>query len=190
MRHRAASLLLVPLAALGACAKRAAPPPPSTGPTPSTVRVVTGNQQTITFSGVSEDEASNTTLDVPVDRAWPLLPSVYQELGVDFTTLDQRNRRIANDALRARRTLGGTPLTRYVDCGSSGEGARAATYDVVFSVATQLTPAGEGKTAVATLVQATARSPMHSNSEVTCGSTRQLERRIAALLRVKAAAAQ
>ena len=179
MRH-AFTLLSVLLAA---CASQRAQSPDS-GTTQRTVRVV-GTEGTLSMATVATPNSAVAALDAPPDRVWALLPAVYQELGLDFTTLDPSRRLIGNDGLVVRRKLKDVPLTRYLNCGGGQEGPNAARYDVTMSIFTRLSPTSEGGTSVATMVGALARSPLFTNSVVNCSSTRRLEDRIATLLRVK-----
>jgi hypothetical protein len=86
------------------------------------------------------------------------------------------------DDHRARRTLGGAPLTRYLSCGDSQLGPNAATYEILLDARTQLLSEPGGATTVRTAVRATARSPHGSGAVLQCSSTGALEARVAAEL--------
>jgi ribulose 1,5-bisphosphate carboxylase large subunit-like protein len=127
-------------------------------------------------------------LPLAVDSVWALMPAVYTELGIDFTTLDQKNRVIGNDALHARQRLGKMPLSRYVSCGTDNGRDNADSYAVTMAVRTQLVAGSGSGTTVATTLHATARSLLFNSGDVACASTQRLEDQIAKLLKEKAGA--
>ena len=184
MRHAFAPALLLSLVH-AACASRQPAPTPGSGQTQNTTRVVMSDGRNLTIPTVTNTTGSAATVEAPVERAWQLLPAVYQELGIDYTSIDQTRFTIGNPGLRVRGKLGRESLTRYVDCGSGQLGAYAASYDVTLSLVTQLTPAPDNKTAITSVLQAKAKSPIHSTGDIACASTHRLENRIATLLRVK-----
>ena len=183
LRH--ATALLLPLT-LAACAgSQAGPDPvPSASPTQTTTRIDTEVGQ-VAFVATGERFDTSTEIDAPVDRVWAVLPAVYQELGVEYTTIESSSHRIGNSALLVRRQLGRTPLQRLLDCGTGQLGPNAASYQVAMSVFTQLAPAVGGGTTAVTNVEASARPVSLSGNPVTCGSTRLLEKQIATLVHVK-----
>jgi hypothetical protein len=181
---------LVPLVslALAACAGKpgGATPAAEPGPMSSTTHVI-GNGDVMGITTTSDSRGALKTVAVPIERAWEALPATYAAVGVDYTTLDKRQWVIGNDGLKARRRLGGVPLTRLVNCGGTDGNPNAATYEVTLSVFTQLIPAGAGETTVRTTVQGPAKSLSFTTDAVNCASTRVLEDRIAGTLAVEAA---
>jgi hypothetical protein len=122
------------------------------------------------------------TIAAPLDTAWSVMVAVYNELGIEPTTLLHDTYTIGNRALKVRRSIGGTPLSRYIDCGSgTGVGPNADYWNVDMTVITQLAPAGEGRTHVQTVVEASARPVSLGSNPVVCSTTSQLEKRIARL---------
>ena len=193
MRHRAHTLCVSFAAALtaAACGGASRAPAVPEVQTENTVRVLSGAGErggqlvtTSSYRGVAD------AVDVPVDSAWGLLPAVYTELGVDFTTLDQTNRVIGNDALRAPQRLGKVPLSRYVSCGTDNGRDNADSYVVTMAVRTQLLPGSGSQTTVASAVTATARSLLFNSGDVACASTQRLEDEIAKRLKARVGAGQ
>lgn len=186
MRRRHSALCLTLALAAAACGgSRAAVD--TGGDTQSTVRVLSGaGERSGVLTTTSSYRGLVDALEVRADSAWRLMPAVYTELGIDFTTLDQSRRLIGNDALRVRQRLGRVPLSRYVACGTDNGRDKADSYVVTMAVRTQLAPdsAGSGTT-VATTVQATARSLLFNSGDVACASTQRLEDQIAKTLRAK-----
>jgi hypothetical protein len=153
------------------------------------VRVVNGaGTGGAPLTTTSSYQALVDALPAPADRVWALMPQVYQELGVDFTTLDQSTRTIGNEALKVRQRIGKEPLSRYVSCGSADGRENADSYDVTMRVSTQVVPADSASSRVVTAVTATARSRLFSSGDVACSSTQLLEGRIAEAVKSKAGA--
>jgi hypothetical protein len=66
------------------------------GESQSTVRVVNGaGAGSATLTTTSSYQALVDALPASADSVWALMPQVYQELGVDFTTVDQSTARSA-----------------------------------------------------------------------------------------------
>jgi hypothetical protein len=120
-----------------------------------------------------------------IDRIWAVLPAVYDSLQIPVTDRDETEHRIGNQGLRVRGRLGGVPLTRYFNCGSSQGGPNAETYQLHISVLTFARAQGPA-TAMATTLQATARPVTLSGEAVQCSSTGALENRIVAMVRERA----
>ena len=179
---RRVNLMMVSFAAL-ACSSAprtpaAAPPPPEVIPTSSgTLRVE------------RERLASGGRIDASVEEAWKVVISVYHDLGIEPTTLISETHTIGNESLKVRRSLGGTPLSRYLSCGSAtGVGPNADYYNVQMAVMTYLVGAGAGLTDVKSVVEATAAPVSLGSNPVVCSSTTALEARIAKMIQERVAA--
>ena len=190
MRHRRAALRLTTIVALTSACGGARAPAVADSQSQSTVRVgnhVGGQQaQMITTSNY---RGLVDVLAAPPDSVWRLLPAVYGELGIDYSTLDQTGRVIGNDALRLRNRLGKVPLSRYVACGTDNGRENADSYAVTMSVRTWVLPdSASAGTTVATSVHATARSLLFNSGDVACSSTQRLEAQISELVKARAGA--
>lgn len=175
--------ILVPLVIMG-CASAGAgpavtPPPPQIIETPggTPLRV---EQQAIVSGG---------NVLMPIDSAWKTIIQVYQELGIEPTTLITEARTIGNQSLKIRRVLGTTPLSRYLNCGSgTGVGPNADYYNVEMSVMTHLSASTTQTTNVQTRVVATAKPLTVGSNPVECVTTGALEQRIVRVMQQKARA--
>ncbi|GLC25844.1 hypothetical protein [Roseisolibacter agri] len=130
-------------------------------------------------------------LALPADRAWALLPLAYEALGLPLTTLDSERRLIGAGGVRAQGRLGGAWLSRYVDCGTAATGlANADSYAVTLDVVTQVDGRADGANAgLSTAIRASGRPTSTSTSNpVNCVSRGTLERRLAEVVRERAAA--
>lgn len=170
---------------LGACGGSRARVP-SGGEAQSTMRVASGSgERAGQLTIVASDRPLVDRLAVPADSAWGVLPAVYADLGIDYKTLDQTRRVIANDALAVRRQLGRVPLSRYVSCGTANGRDNADSFAVTLSVRTQVVADSAAGTAVVSTVSATARSLLFDTGDVACSSTQRLEEQIAKLAKEK-----
>ena len=161
-------------------------PVPAAGDAQTTVRLGGGAAERAgQLSIVTSERPLVDRLGVSADSAWRVLPAVYAELGIDYRTLDQARRVIANDALAARRQLGRVPLSRYVSCGVADGRDNADSFAVTLSVRTQVVADSAAGTAVVSTLGATARSLLFGTGDVPCSSTQRLEDEIARLLKTK-----
>ena len=160
---------------------------PSTA-TPESERVRMGGQQTgLRLSSTTVARAD--TLWLGIDRVWKALPAVYAVLEVPIASFDAEANVIGNSSVKLYRRLGKTPLTRYLDCGSTQIGPNADSYEVFLSVLTKLSrpQADTSNTAVVTTVEATARPIQFRGDPVRCSSKGALEARVIEVLKVQLA---
>jgi len=127
------------------------------------------------------------TVAAPVDSAWKAAIKVYNELGIQVTTLITESRTIGNQALKIRRVLNGVPLSRYLNCGAgSGVGPNADYYNVEMSIMTYLVPNTHAATDVQTRIDAKATPLSVGSNPVVCVTTGVLERRIVKMIQERA----
>jgi hypothetical protein len=171
---RRVSLTLLSLVAM-ACSR--APSTPAAGAPPPPEVIQTGGAP---LRVERERIATGGRVAASVDQVWNVVMSVYGDLGIEPTTLISQTHTIGNESLKVRRSLGGTPLSRYLNCGSgTGVGPNADYYNVQMSVMTYLVAAGDGFTDVKSVVEATATPVSLGSNPVVCNSTTALEARIA-----------
>jgi hypothetical protein len=166
--------------ALAACSSA------SGGPT------VTQNQETESFTSgatqydLSHREDKNVMEQVvlaPVDTVWRALPGVFLELDIEPGTVDQKAHVISNTAFVVRRSIGGTSLSRYVDCGSSISGAAAMQMKVTLSLTVQVVAADSVNVAkLRSQLDGWGVAEGTSSTRVHCATTGALEARIARMV--------
>ena len=145
----------------------------SSGPGPAgsveeqTVRVA-GNTGTTQIHTTATTRPRVTTLDMSLEQVWRVLPAAYAAVGVEIAHTDRARRVIGNPGFRARRRLGDTPISRFLDCGNAQGGPSADSYEVHFSVLTDLQAEGPERTIVTTLIDAVARPINFSGDPVRC----------------------
>ncbi len=170
-------IIMLPLLIACSSASRSAAPAP---PTPPQVIEVSGAAP---LRVEKERIASGGSVAAPIGQVWNVIGTVYRELGIEPTTILSDTYVIGNQSLKIRRSLGGTPLSRYIDCGSgTGVGPNADYYNVELSVMTYLLANGSGGTDIRSVVDATAKPVSLGSNPVACSSTSLLESRIAKML--------
>ena len=131
-------------------------------------------------------------LAAAADRAFDLLPGVYDALGLPVNTVVSETRTFGVREGRVARRLGRTAVSRYVACGPDAIGAeRADTYAVTLTALSRVSDTGGAEAAAAgraaglparstivTQVIATAQPVSVSGQQIQCSSTGRLERAI------------
>jgi hypothetical protein len=168
------------LGALGACAPPARPP--SATPTLSTVFVTPAYGRTP--QGVDlrhESTVGQRAVAATVGQVWSVLPTIFEQLEIETTTLDPAGAIMGNAGYVARR-VEGRRLSTYLDCGRSFGREYADSYSVTLGVLVQLDTSADGQTLVRTILDAYARDPSQSGGSVHCITWGSLERRIGELV--------
>lgn len=125
------------------------------------------------------------TLSIDPDLAWGVLPSVYQELNIPLTSINQEARLLGTTERAVQGELGTEPASRYFNCGRTMTGEIAERYQLVITALSQVDEV-EGspeRTRIVTLVDAFANPRAAGSGSVRCGSTHRLESQIAERVR-------
>ena len=167
------------IALAGACASTGTSPVEGANvTTQSTVRV-DGGATTYQTDLTHSDRAAESDLPVSADRAFAIMPLVYEQIGLKINTAVSDSRTIGVNAARTRR-IGKEPLSRYLSCGMDATGTSLAdSYAVSLTVLSRVTPSGTTGSVLSTQVIATATPMATSGNAVTCQSTGALESLIA-----------
>lgn len=172
--------IIVVLPVVLGCSTAGRSPAPASPPPPPQVVEVPGAAP---LRVEKERVAAGGSVAVPISQVWNVIGTVYRDLGIEPTTILSDTYVIGNQSLKIRRSLAGTPLSRYLDCGSgTGIGPNADYYNVELSIMTQLTSNASGGTDIRSVVDATARPVSLGSNPVVCGSTSVLETRIAKMV--------
>src|SRR5690606_32833443 len=124
------------------------------------------------------DYTPGTTIDVPRETLWAILPGVYQEIGLPAPAADRSIWTVAVQNHLAMRRVGRERMSTFIDCGSGITGAFADTHRIRLSIRTWLEPDGTG-TRVTSRLNATATSTEGRAGTIACESRGVLEARIA-----------
>lgn len=175
------ALALATGALLGACGSPgAAPAPGGAAPPPSiTVGATTTDVSFTPSRGVVTD-----AVQAAPEAVWEVLPKAYADLGIPVRERSDAARILGNARFVLSRRLGETPLSRYLECGSSLTGPFADRYRVEMLIRTAVVPGDGGGARLESYLEASARNPEGgSNTGVACASTQRLEREIARRVR-------
>jgi len=116
------------------------------------------------------------------EQVWIVLPSVFEELGIEITYRNPPAKAMGNNNFMARR-IGGARNSRYLECGyGSTATPHADAYEVTASLVTALRPGENGGTVLETLFIASARARAVSGGNIRCSSKGTLERTMAEML--------
>ena len=116
-----------------------------------------------------------TPVSVSADSAWSRLPEVYASLGLPLDERDAKAKRMGTCWKRVRGRLGGSQVSRYLDCGELRQMPNADAYDVDILVLTAVRQEG-GSAGIATIVLGWANAP--GGGRQWCQSRGALEKRI------------
>ena len=166
--------------ALAACSS-------STGGAPvADTQVHTGELQgpgiSYVYTTTEQRDVMKANILAPLDSVWHVLPGVFLELNVDPGTVDQKEHVISNTSFVVHRTLGGVPLSRYLDCGSSVTGAAANEMRVTMSLVVQVVADSAGMSLLRSQVGGTGVAEATVGVKVHCATTGALESRVARMV--------
>lgn len=181
MRQAMRRAMAMACVALAGCASGGTGGGATAAPREETTRIVSEGGST-DLRTTRSDPTATFAIAAPPERVFDALSVVYQELGLTVNVLDTRARRIGVESARTRRVLGGTRLSRYLQCGDRLTGPIAESDEITITLLTQVVPSGDAST-LRTLVDARARPIGVSGNPVNCATTGGLEERIVELVR-------
>jgi hypothetical protein len=168
--------------ALAACAP-AATPSGSSGSAPLPTQAI-GTSEGIQINTSAEVRVISSEVNAPVDRAYAVLPAVYQQLGLEAAA-DAPRRTVSGTTTFTRRFMG-EPATRFFDCGQGSFGtAIASQYTIRMTVRTTVNPGADAAAGsrLDTQVEAHAYSRDGANAVAAqCRTEGRLEQMISTLV--------
>jgi hypothetical protein len=167
-------ITMLPLVVLVACS----PTPGAMAPSPEPdVRLSTPQgSHVISTGGTVIRGVAN--IEAGIDRVWDGMRVAYDSLAIPLTVFDASTHTIGNEGLKARRRIGKSRISEYLNCGNGEGGPSADMYDVNLSVVTRLTTNADAGTTVTTTVDAVAKPANFSGENIRCGTTGELEKRL------------
>ena len=177
---RAASRVVLVVAA-GACASGgSAPSPIAAGPVEQTVTVSGGGGGTASITMTHDDVGQSHLLASPPQRVMAALPAAFDSVGVRPSLIDPATRTVGNTAFKVHARIKGVPLSRYIDCGMSTQiGPNADSYDVVISLVAQVRPAEGGASSLVIGFEAMGKPATFAQDYSRCATKGALESRLA-----------
>ena len=150
-----------------------------------------GRTQTLSVEGAgslrinSSAEVVTKTVAIPIDRVWRVLPAVFDSLGIPITRLEAPTHTIANEGAKGRLRLKGVAFSTYIECGTTQIGPNADSYDIFYTVTTQVKSTGPNSSTISTVFDAAAKPVSFSQEYNRCSSKGTLEAKIADVVRAK-----
>lgn len=129
---------------------------------------------------VSEDTLPSTS-----GNLYRQLAATYDEMGIPITEVSPEANLIGAVETRIRGDLAGSPISKYLRCGTSITGSIADQYEVYLTIATQLETLETGETGVFTHLTAIAQQGGRSGNNIRCATRGVLETEIFEHLRRK-----
>lgn len=120
----------------------------------------------------------STTVRGSTQAVWKVLPAILDSLGIPITLVDPPTNTIGNSGFTVHRRLGGTPLSRYIECGTTQIGPNADSYDVYIAFFVQVRRDGDSSSAIVTGLDASAKPSAFAGGYSPCSTKRLLETRI------------
>lgn len=120
----------------------------------------------------------STTINASTQAIWKVLPGVLDSLGIPITLVDPPTNTIGNSGFTVHRRLGSTPLSRYIECGTTQIGPNADSYDVYIAFFVQVHRESDSSSAIVTGLDASAKPSAFAGGYSPCSTKRLLESRI------------
>ena len=131
---------------------------------------------------------SSATIAADPAAVWAAVKHVYTSLEIPVGIENPTAHTIGNQNFYKARTMGGQPMTQFVDCGQGMTGAKAASYRIYMALITNVAGDGKGGTVVQVTFSALGQDVTEGSTDrIPCGSTGRLEQLV--LDRTKAAIA-
>lgn len=165
------SALLALLLLLAACA----PPQPSGTNTPVQATIYSGDASVPMMLG-DQPHPTVATIAAQPDVVWTTLKRVYLALGIPVTAENLASHQIGNANFYKSREMAGSPMSDFMDCGSSQVGKRANDYRIYMSLLTTVEGDGKGGTRVETTFVPAAQNVAEGSADrIPCGTSGRLE---------------
>lgn len=176
-----ASLVLLGVAVAGCASGGSSSAPP---PSQQTILRGPGGSSALSVTGV--DPTNSQMIAFAPDAVFRIIPSVLDSLGVPVAMLEPAKRSVGNPAFKIRQRLKGTPLSRYIDCGTSTSvGANADSYDISLAVVADVAAGDAGSSRVTLTFEAIGRPVNFSQQYSPCNSRGFFETRFFDILKAK-----
>ena len=120
--------------------------------------------------------AAVISVAAPASNVWLAIKAVYAEMDIPVTVDNPAMHQLGNQNFFRSRTLGGQPMTQFVDCGSGMTGPKAMSYRIYISLLTQVVGNANGTTTVQTTFVPMGQDVSAGSSDrIPCGSTGRFE---------------
>jgi hypothetical protein len=150
--------------------------------------VIYGGDQSAQRMEGEKPHPSSATIPAPTATVWTAVKQAYASLEIPIGIDNPPAHTLGNQNFYKSRTLGGEPMTAFVDCGQGMTGAKAASYRIYMSLITNVSGDAKGGTLVEVTFSALGQDVTEGSTDrIPCGTTGRLEQLV--LDRTKAAIA-
>ena len=125
------------------------------------------------------------TLPAGAERGWSALKTVYSDMEIPLTTVNEEARVVGGVSVRAPERIAGERLERWVRCGSGLTGDLTRQRDVVLTLLSEVEAEGPDRSVLYTHLDARAVSRATADPDVSCATRGRLEEEIAKTLTLK-----
>lgn len=120
--------------------------------------------------------AVGTTIAATPISVWLAAKKVYTDFEIPLVVENPGTHQMGNANFYKSRSLGGRPMTEFVDCGAGMTGPKAATYRIYISLLTEIMSDGQGGTKIqTTFVPVGQDMSGNSTDRIPCGTTGRFE---------------
>jgi hypothetical protein len=155
--------------------------------TPKAAVIYAGDNSTNRLEA-DRPHSSVMSIAAPPATVWAAVKQVFSSLEIPVSVERPAAHLLGNQNFYKTRTMGGQPMTDFVDCGTGQTGLKAASYRIYMSLVTDVSSDGKGGTVLQATFTALGQDVGGDSSDrITCGTTGRLEQLV--LDRVKAAVA-
>ena len=176
MRHVALLMLLCGCASGGNTAESYTPKPQT---------IYAGDASTGRLEA-DRPHASVATIAAAPTAVWAAAKQVFASLEIPIGIENPTIHQLGNQNFYKSRTIGGQPMTTFVDCGSGMTGPKAMSYRIYMSFIADISGDGNGGTTVRATFTALGQDVTEGSTDrIPCGTTGRLEALL--LDRIKAA---
>ena len=138
--------------------------------------VIYGGDQTAARLEAERPRASTATIAADPAVVWAAAKQTYAALQIPLGLENPAAHMLGNQNFYKSRTLGGEPMTAFVDCGQGMTGAKAASYRIYMSLVTTIAGDGKGGTLVQVTFTALGQDVTEGSTDrIPCGSTGHME---------------
>ena len=128
--------------------------------------------------------ASEYMVNAPTGKTFAAAAQVFKTLGFKATVRDSVGGLIGNEEFSRTRTLVGSQMSTWLNCGSGMTGPNADNYRITIALMIIIDPAANNTTRMRVgMVGSGANIVGNSTEPVACGTTGRLEERIAQLIK-------
>lgn len=132
------------------------------------------------LSITGENGTIAVTMGAPLQSVWRVLPTAFDSVGIQLTTIDPKKHLMANEGFKIRQKLKNERLSTYFECGTTQVGPNADSYELFIRVDSFLEPVrGDStRTKMTVAVTASAKPLQFSQDYSRCTSKTLLERKM------------